>query len=159
MSVHIRPAKAEDLEDVMLGLQSLAADLGDAFNASAAQVKNALFGPHPIVRAQLAYHGAALVGLAYYAPMFSTLLGTAGCYVSDLWSHKTARGQGLGVQLLAAVQADAAATWNGGFIKLAAYRDNAAALAFYRKLGFEVLADEHALRLSGAALRALGDAG
>lgn len=143
----------------MLGLQSLAADLGDAFNASAAQVQNALFGPHPATRAQLAFEGEVLVGLAYYSPMFSTMLGTAGCFVSDLWSHKTARGQGLGVLLLAAVQADAAADWGGGFIKLAAYRDNAAALAFYRKLGFEVLGDEHALRLSGAALRALGDAG
>ncbi|MEX0969835.1 MAG: GNAT family N-acetyltransferase [Paracoccaceae bacterium] len=157
MTFEIRRAQAGDLAAVLQGLRALAADLGDGFNATGAQVQQALFGPHPAARAQLAFQGGALVGLAYYSPMFSTMLGGAGCYVSDLWSHESARGQGLGARLLAAVQADAAADWAGAFIKLAAYKDNAAALAFYRKLGFEVLGDEHALRLSGAALQALKD--
>ena len=157
---HVQPgavfrAAPRDLPGVMAALRALATDLGDPFNATEAQVEKALFGPEPTARAQLAMQGKRMVGLAFYSPMFSTMLGTAGCYVSDLWTHRDTRGQGLGVQLLGAVQRDSAADWHGAFVKLAAYGDNAQALAFYRKLGFETLAHEHALRLSGAALKAL----
>jgi len=157
MSIAIHLAKPADMPHVMAGLQGLAADLGDPFNASAAQVEAALFGANPMVRAQLALQGDNVLGLAYYSPMFSTMLGAGGCYVSDLWAAQAARGQGLGARLLAAVARDSGAVWQAKFIKLAAYVDNAPALAFYEKLGFEHLSGETALRLNESAMRALGE--
>lgn len=150
-------ATAADLPHVMTALRGLAVDLGDPFNATAAQVAAALFGPQPIVRAQLAMQGDAVMGLAYYSAMFSTSLGAAGCYVSDLWTAPDARGQGLGARLLGAVARDATQVWDAQFIKLAAYHDSTPALAFYAKLGFERLTGETALRLNGAGMRALGE--
>lgn len=150
----IRPAAPADLPHVMAALRGLAADLGDAFNATEPQIEQALFGPAPTARAQLAI-GDGPMGIAFYTPMFSTMLGTAGCYVSDLWTAPATRGQGLGARLLAAVARDAGQHWQAGFIKLAAYTDNAAALAFYDRLGFERLGAEQALRITGSALQRL----
>lgn len=155
----IRRAQPDDLPLVMAGLRGLAADLGDPFRASESLIETALFGPMPIVRAQLALAGAQLRGLAYYSPMFSTMLGMAGCYVSDLWTAPDARGTGLGARLLGAVARDVRADWQAGFIKLAAYRDNAPALAFYERLGFERMEGEMALRIAGPALATLEDRG
>jgi len=157
MTITIARATPADMPHVMSALRALADDLGDAFNATTAQVEAALFGPHPIVRAQLALGAGQVLGLAYYSPMFSTSLGAGGCYVSDLWTAPAARGQGLGVQLLGAVARDAGAVWQAQFIKLAAYSDNSAALAFYTKLGFESLTGETALRLTADRLQALGE--
>jgi uncharacterized protein (DUF849 family) len=99
-------------------------------------------------------HMVAL-GAALFSPVFSTVRGGAGAYVSDLWVAPEARGQALGTALLAAVAERTRSDWNASFIKLISYSDNDEALRFYARLGFAPLRGETGLTLSGAPLAAL----
>jgi ribosomal protein S18 acetylase RimI-like enzyme len=85
------------------------------------------------------------------------LRGGAGVYVSDLWVAPEARGSGLGRRLLGAVREDADRVWGVCFLKLAAYVDNPASLAFYARLGFLHHEHERYLTLDAAGLAALGE--
>ena len=136
------------------GLKALSVDLGDAFPLEPGQLHGALFGPHPACHGLLAL-GAdeALLGIALYAPVFSTALGCPGVYVSDLWVAEDARGRALGPSLLGQVGSRAAAMWDAGFLKLFSYRSNLRARAFYARLGFAEQPDEIPLRVSLAALK------
>ncbi|OJY33735.1 GNAT family N-acetyltransferase [Gemmobacter sp. LW-1] len=144
----IRAATVEDAARVMAGLQALAADMGDPFRTTGAQVATALASG--AIRAELADHGLAL-----WSPFLSTTRGRMGAYVSDLWVGAEARGQGLGRQLLAAVRNRAEAEFGASFLRLAVYDDNPRARVFYDRLGFTPKADEIWLTLEGAALEAV----
>lgn len=156
-SVSIRRAVRADLPRLREGLARLAGDMDDPFRADDAALDRHGFGDDPIFSVQLAEGGGETVGVCLYWPIFSTMKGGAGLYVSDLWVAEAARGMGLGRRLLAAAKADAAARWDAGFIKLEVYVDNPKAAAMYARLGFEGSGRERALVLSGAAFDALGD--
>lgn len=97
------------------------------------------------------------MGAALFSPVFSTNLGCAGVYVSDLWVSADARGQSLGKRLLANVADQATQLWQAGFIRLIAYTDNQRALAFYAQLGFKKSTDETGLTLRGDRFHDLGE--
>ena len=133
----IRLAEPADVPRLRAALASLAQTMGDPFEASEADLSRVLHGPAPLARAQLAEAGpGGLAGGTLYTPIFSTIRGAAGIYVSDLWTSAEARGQGLGPRLLAAALADAAAVWGASFLKLQVYDDNPHARRFYDRLGF-----------------------
>ncbi|MEO1459678.1 MAG: N-acetyltransferase [Pseudomonadota bacterium] len=139
--VTIRPAVAGDAPRLHRALESLSADLGDAHRADEADLLDAGFGAVASFRAVLAEpadaEGAPLLGVGVFSPVYSTKRGAAGVYVSDLWVAPAARSTGLGRRLLAASAAEAGRAWRARFLRLTAYDDNPAALAFYGRLGFE----------------------
>ena len=154
----IRSATVHDLEAVMEGLRALAEAMADPFRVTDAQVAAGLASG--AIRAELADRGPANQGrtnrgLALWSPFLSTTRGAMGAYVSDLWVSETARGQGLGPALLAAVRDRAGAEFGATFLRLAVYADNPGALRFYQRLGFRPKADEIWLTLEGAALEAV----
>lgn len=157
MSVHLRLAAAEDAARLNAALAGLSRDLGDDHAAEVGALVHAGWGPAPAFRAQIAETGPGpLAGATLYSPVFSTVRGGAGIYVSDLWASPALRGQGLGRRLLVAALADGAETWGAGFIKLAAYHASVDALRFYDRLGFRVIEGQHDLVLDAEGCAALG---
>lgn len=131
------------------GLRALAQDLGDPFRASRDTLEAALFSENPACHAVLATDDGRLGGITLFSPLMSTVVGTPGVYVSDLWIAAEARGSGLGARLLAAAAQRAHTRWQASFLKLTTYDDNPGAIAFYRRLGFEPHRGETVLRLGG----------
>ena len=155
----IREARIDDAEALDSALRDLSAAIGDTHMAGPADLVRAGFGNNPSYRAIVAEGETGIGGVAVFSPMFSTVRGRAGIYVSDLWVSTTARGHGLGRRLLAAALDEGGRGWGAAFIKLAVYHDNSAARAFYEKLGFVESAHERNLVLSGPRLKALGEKG
>ena len=151
--IHLRLAERADAPRLNAALAQLSATLGDTHRATDAQLGEAGWGATPLFRAQLAEDAGKLLGTAMYSPVFSTALGGAGIYVSDLWVAEAARGRGLGPRLLRAAFADAAEVWGAGFLRLVAARDNTRARAFYARMGFEEAEGDVLLLLTADRLR------
>jgi len=132
-----RPVETkDDMVRLDRALRALSGDLGDDHASTAAALAAAIEGPHPAAWALLAQKGDATLGAALFSPVFSTVEGAAGVYVSDLWVSQSARGRGLGRRLLAETVARAARLWRAEWISLAVYADSAASRRFYERLGF-----------------------
>lgn len=153
--IEVRLADASDVERLDAALRRLSETIGDAHAATADTLRAAGFGSNPVFRAQIAEADGEIVGVALYSPVFSTIRGGAGIYVSDLWVGETARGSGLGARLLRAVARDAGAVWQARFLKLAVYDDNPRARTFYDRLGFVAAIGETVLTLGADQFAAL----
>jgi len=151
----IRPATIADVEALDAALRNLSAHMGDSHKATADDLRRAGFGDQPSFRALVAEQDDRVSGVALYSPVFSTVRGASGIYVSDLWVSDAVRGSGLGRRLLAAALDDAKERWGATYIRLTVYHDNTGARAFYEKLGFMENDEEHYLILSGQQLQAL----
>ena len=151
----IRDAAESDLMAVEAALKALAQDLTDPYRPGRARLRSALFGPTPSAHAQIAMGADGPVGLALFSPVFSTVRGGAGLFVSDLWVGGAARGQGLGRALLQSAAHRAEDLWDACFLRLAVYPDNMGAQAFYETLGFEPVPRELTMVLTGTAFQML----
>lgn len=155
MDVSIRLAQAEDAEALNEALRQLSTELGDVHRATAADLRQLGWGPHPTFRAQLALEGPEVVGVSFYSPYVSTVFGASGIYVSDLWSAEKMRGQGLGPRLLAETLRDGENTWGARFLKLDVYHTSPDARRFYDRLGFRPADHATKMILDEAACTAL----
>lgn len=148
----------DDVAALNHALSQLSAGMGDEHRASDADIARVCFGPAPVLHAIVANGSdGQLVGVAAYSPFFSTVYGSVGIYVSDLWVDETARGQRLGQRLLAAVHRAGLEAWGASFIRLGVYHDNTKARAFYERLGFVPADDTEFMMLTGQALKSLGE--
>lgn len=156
--INIRQAVLTDAADLNRALAQLSADMGDEHGASDADIARFCFGPAPVMHAMLAETSdGVIVGAVVYSPFFSTVYGSVGIYVSDLWVAEKTRGQRLGLRLLAAVRATGLAAWNASFLRLNVYHDNPRALAFYERLGFVHSTETQYMTLAGTAFESLGE--
>jgi ribosomal protein S18 acetylase RimI-like enzyme len=155
MPVQIRRAGPDDVNALDAGLRALSADLGHVHRATTAELRDACLGPHPAVIGLLAEAEGRTAGVALFSPLFSTVRGAAGAYVSDLWVAEDWRGRGLGEPLLAAVRDEGATLWRARFLRLGVAPDNKRARAFYGRLGFTAALDETMMTLTGDGLAAL----
>ncbi|MEW5422887.1 N-acetyltransferase family protein [Amorphus sp. 3PC139-8] len=153
--IQVRLAEAPDADRLDAALRQLSVTIGDAHAATSASLRAAGFGNNPVFRAQIAEADGEIVGAALYSPVFSTIRGGPGIYLSDLWVAETVRGSGLGARLLRAVAHDAGAVWQARFLKLAVYDDNPRARSFYDRLGFEAAIGEIVLTLGADQFAAL----
>jgi ribosomal protein S18 acetylase RimI-like enzyme len=154
----IRQAVPDDVAALNRALGQLSADMGDAHAASDADIARFCFGPSPVFHALLAETAdGSIVGVAAFSPFFSTVYGSVGIYVSDLWVSEQVRGRKLGHRILAAVRAFGLDAWEARFIRLNVYHDNPKALAFYQRVGFEPTTDTQYMTLAGTAYDALGE--
>ncbi|MEQ8877063.1 MAG: N-acetyltransferase [Phycisphaerales bacterium] len=136
--LQIAPAGPEDIADLAGALEALSAHMGDTYRATEDVLARACLSDAPVCHGLLVREGHAVTGVALVSPIFSTTLGAAGVYVSDLWVREDARGQGLGRCLLRAVAGFARDTWQARFLKLTVYAENTSAQAFYDRLGFDM---------------------
>ncbi|WP_127560063.1 GNAT family N-acetyltransferase [Nioella ostreopsis] len=148
--VTIRPVDTADIPMLDTALRTLSGDLGDTHRAHVDALRQAGFGPCPAFHALLALSGDRARGVVMFSPVFSTVRGMPGLYVSDLWVSDAARGTGLGRRLLAAATARAGALWGAGYLRLDVYDSSPEALGFYTKLGLAPLEGQRTLALSGA---------
>lgn len=136
-----------DLTRLEAALRALSAELSEGYATDSAVLSQAVLGTEPAAHGLLALQGDKILGAALYSPVFSTVRGAAGVYISDLWVSAEARGQGLGARLLAQVARDGAALWQASWLKLAVYDHSHSAQDFYQRLGFQPATGMQEMRL------------
>lgn len=140
-------AGADDLARLEAALRALSADIAEKNATDSVKLAQAILGVQPAAHGLLALREDQTLGAALYSPVFSTVRGAAGVYVSDLWVSAGMRGQGLGARLLAEVARAGAMRWQASWLKLAVYDHSHAAQHFYQRLGFEPARGMQELRL------------
>jgi GNAT superfamily N-acetyltransferase len=155
----IRPAQVDDVPVVVSLIRELATyeREPDAVLATEEHLHAALFGPDPKVFCLVAEDGGGdVVGFAIWFFNFSTWLGVHGVYLEDLFVRPEARGDGHGRALL--TELARIAVRNGcGRLEWAVLDWNEPAQGFYRKLGAEPMDEWTTWRVTGDALRSLGE--
>lgn len=152
----IDPARPEDA-DLIVALVSELAEyerLLHEVRLTPDDVVRDLFGPRPYAEAVIARAGGQAVGFALWFHNYSTFAGRPGLYLEDLYVRPAFRGHGYGEALLRYL-ARLAVERNCARFEWAVLDWNAPAIAFYRKLGAQPMADWTVQRVTGAALQAL----
>ena len=90
----IAPVMPGDVPLLDAALRQLAADIGDDYTADQTGLGAAVCGPEASCLARLATLDGSPVGAVLAAPVFSTIRGGAGLFVSDLWVAEPTRGNG-----------------------------------------------------------------
>lgn len=144
----------DDLALLDAALRRLSMDLGDTHSAGLDALRAGLMAEIPAAYGLLAVE-ENLVGAALFGPMFSTVRGAAGVYISDLWITEAVRGRGLGRALLSQVARRAGVLWRADWMMLAVYAHTPASRRFYERLGFEAQDHVTQMRLPQAAMRRL----
>ena len=155
---HIRAAEIQDVPVLLNLIRGLAAHQGlePEVSASEAELQVGLFSERPYAEACIAEMEGNAVGFALYFHTFSTFLGKPGLYLEDLFVREEHRGQGFGEALLRHV-GRIAVERGCGRLEWVALDWNDPAIGFYRKLGAVPLDDQTTYRVSGAALKRLGE--
>ena len=115
------------------------------------------FGERPAFEALIAEVDGHCAGVCVFFASFSTYRGEPGAYVQDLFVEPAMRGSGIGARLL---QRLAAVTRErgGGYIRLSVDVRNAAAHAFYTRLGVKKSRGEQIHAAYDEDFNALADA-
>ncbi len=152
----IRAATPADVPVIFELIQALAAyeNLSPAVTGQPEWLRDHLFGDRPCIEALLAVWSEEVVGFALFFPNYSTFLTQPGLYLEDLFVKPEYRGRGLGRALLQRL-AQVAVARGAGRLEWNVLDWNAPAIAFYEKVGANVLPDWRTCRLTGANLQAL----
>lgn len=156
----IRPARPDDVPQLVAFVRELA-----AYERAESEVKldeprlhEVLFGPEPKAFCLVATptDSDEPVGFAVWFVTFSTWLGRHGIYLEDLYVRERYRRAGHGRALLAAL-AEICVQRGYGRLEWSVLDWNAPAIAFYEAIGATAQDEWTVHRLSGAALRTLGN--
>ena len=153
----VRPARPDDLPVIVEMIRELAEyeRSADQVEATEPLLGAALFGDSPAVFAHVAESGGTVVGFALWYVTFSTWRARHGIWLEDLFVRPAFRGLGLGRALLAELTRIAA---ERGYPRVEWWvlDWNSPAIAFYRSLGAEPMAEWTVWRLDpGAPTRSL----
>ena len=154
MSFHIQGARPEDssiLHSLVRGLAEYE-KLSHQVSGTEPQLREELFGAHPVIEAVVGWEGERAVGFALFFHNFSTFLARRGLYLEDLFVLPEARGRGCGKALIRHL-AQLAVARNCGRFEWAVLDWNQPAIDFYRALGADLLPDWRICRLTGDALK------
>ena len=152
----IRPATIDDVPLIRALIAELAEyeRLADAAVATDDDLRAQLFGAQPAAEVLIGEVDGEAAGFALFFHNFSTFLGKRGLYLEDLFVRPAFRGLGLGRHLMAAL-ARIALQRDCGRFEWSVLDWNAAAIAFYRRLGAVGMDAWTVQRLEGDALHAL----
>jgi len=153
MSLHIRPARPDDVSSIFAMIRELAVfeKLEHMVIANEAMLQDALFGVRPPCEAIVGEENGEVVTFALFFHNFSTFLCKKGLYLEDLYVKQNRRGKGYGKQMLVALAALAVERECGRF-EWSVLNWNANAISFYEKMGADVLPDWRICRVTGDAL-------
>ncbi len=158
--VAVRPARPEDVAEVVAMIRELAAyeRVPEAAQATDRLLHASLFGPDARVFCHIAEQDGQTVGFALWFVNFSTWLGRHGIYLEDLYVRPTARGRGAGRGLVGAL---AQICVNRGYRRLdwTVLDWNEPARQFYDGLGARALPEWVPYRLCDDALRRVATSG
>lgn len=152
--ISIRKATGEDATVIHDLLTELERTLGatSKVKRTVEDLETFGFSAQPCFEALIAWSGSRAVGLALFFREFSTWKGVPGVYVQDLYVSADLRGSGLGSKLMKAV-IERSRDWRAGYCRLSVHAGNEAAIAFYERLGFREVENEHVLVLDTGELQ------
>jgi GNAT superfamily N-acetyltransferase len=156
MNLNLRTAIAEDAE-AMFGLILALADyehLSHEVTGSVEELKLHLFGEQRYAEAIVAEIDQTMVGMALFFYNYSTFLTRPGIYLEDLFVLPDYRSRGIGKALLSHL-AQRAIAEGCGRLEWSVLDWNEPAIAFYHRIGAEILPDWRTCRVSGNALSQL----
>ncbi len=159
-SIRVEPARPEDVAEIHALIRALAEyeRLGDACQATEADIAEGLFGAAPaaeVLIARLEANPQQAAGFALFFQTYSTFLGRRGVWLEDLFVRAECRGQGVGRALLRALAKRARA--GGGRFEWAVLDWNRPSIGFYESLGATILPDWRIVRVTGNALARLAE--
>jgi len=154
--VHITPARETDVPLILTLINELAEyeKLQHEVVATAATLRDALFGGRPGAEAVIARLDGEPAGFALYFHNFSTFLGRRGLYLEDLFVRPAFRGRAIGKSLLMHL-ARLAVDRGCGRFEWAVLDWNKPAREFYESLGAQANPAWVNYRVTGAALQRL----
>jgi GNAT superfamily N-acetyltransferase len=154
----IRSARPGDVAAILRLIRALAEyeKLAHEVVATEAALRETLFGAQPAAEVLLAEEDGHAVGLALFFQNYSTFLARPGIYLEDLFVEPAHRGRGIGKALLQAVARLAVRRGCGRF-EWSVLDWNTPAIEFYRALGARPMSDWTIMRVTGEALRRLGE--
>ncbi|MEJ5866125.1 GNAT family N-acetyltransferase [Pseudokineococcus sp. 5B2Z-1] len=152
----VRPARPEDVPALDGLVRRLALDEHepDAVEASADDLRRALFGPDAVAGCLVAEVGGEVVGMALWWTTYSTWRGRPGVWLEDLVVRPDERGRGHGRALLEALALECSRR-GGARLEWSVLEWNEPARGFYAALGASPLEDWTTWRLDRGALAAL----
>ncbi|HJV60553.1 MAG TPA: GNAT family N-acetyltransferase [Albitalea sp.] len=163
----LRPAELRDVAPIVQLIRELAEfeKLTHLLQVTPEKLRPHLFGERPVAEAmvaevpadQLADGEQPVVAFALYFTNFSTFLAQPGLYLEDLYVKPSHRGSGIGRALLLRL-AKLALERNYGRFEWSVLDWNDNAIRFYEKLGATVMPDWRICRVTGDALKAIGQA-
>lgn len=154
--IQISPVRPEDVPVLLSFVRELAEyeKLEHQMVATEADFRRALFGDRSNVEAVIARVDGEAVGYAIFFATFSTFLGKPGLYLEDVFVRPSARGAGVGRELLRYL-ARLVVDRGWGRFEWAVLDWNEPAIGFYKRLGAVPLDDWTIFRVTGDALRKL----
>jgi ribosomal protein S18 acetylase RimI-like enzyme len=154
----IRPATIADTPAVFSLILALAdyENLSDKVTGNIATLQEDMFGANPCVEAIVAEIAPKqqIIGFALFFTNYSTFLTRRGIYLEDLFVLSEYRGMGIGKALITNL-AQIAVARNYGRFEWSVLDWNEPAIAFYTRIGAEILPDWRICRISGDALEQL----
>jgi GNAT superfamily N-acetyltransferase len=149
MDIRILPAREADVPVVLRLITALGEyeKLGHEVVATAADIRDGLFGPRPTVEVVIAWAGDEAAGFALFFHNYSTFLGRRGLYLEDLFVVPEWRARGIGRRLLVHL-ARLALERNCGRMEWSVLDWNAPAVGFYERIGASVMQDWRICRLT-----------
>ncbi len=154
----IRPATPADIPQILAFIRELA-DYEKEPQSAVATHDNLLrdgFGPEKRFRCLMAEYADEPAGFALFFYNYSTWRGHAGIYLEDLFVRPQYRGKGIGKALFTEVARIAVAEGCPRF-EWAVLDWNTPAIDFYTAAGATPMSEWTTMRLSGDALRQLGN--
>jgi GNAT superfamily N-acetyltransferase len=155
----IRPATINDVPAIFSLILALAdyEKLSDKVTGDIETLQEDLFGTKPCIEAIVAETDSDhIVGFALFFTNYSTFLTRRGIYLEDLFVLSEYRGMGLGKALISNLAQIAIAREYGRF-EWSVLDWNQPAIAFYTRIGAEVLPDWRICRVTGEALKHLAN--
>ena len=154
----IKPATIEDVPLILSFIKELAdyEKLSHEVVATEERLCTTLFGDSPHAEVIIGYLNKQAVSFALYFHNFSTFLGQAGIYLEDIFVKPSARGKGIGQQILAYLAA-LAKKRNCGRFEWWVLDWNETAIGFYKRLGAKPMDEWTVYRITGQALDDLAE--
>lgn len=154
----LRPATAADAAQLFDLIWALAdyEQLSHQVTGTVEQLGEHLSGPHPIVEAVLAEIDDRAVGFGLFFSNYSTFLTKPGLYLEDLFVLPEYRRLGIGRAILTYL-AQLAVQRGCGRLEWTVLDWNEPAIAFYQKMGAQVLPDWRICRVTGEDLQTMAN--
>ncbi|PZO43224.1 MAG: GNAT family N-acetyltransferase [Pseudanabaena frigida] len=150
----IRLATIQDVPAIFSLILALAdyEKLADKVTGDIETLQTDLFGENPCIEAIVAeIEPNQIVGFALFFTSYSTFLTRRGIYLEDLFVLSEYRGMGIGKALISNLAQIAVSRGYGRF-EWSVLDWNEPAIAFYTRIGAEVLPDWRICRVTGEAL-------